>query len=266
MTLGEKITQLRTARQMSQGDLAERLEVSRQSVSKWETGSSIPDLDKLLRLSELFDVTLDDLVRDGEQPSTATPPQAETVSPLPEKFPARKIVGYILLGVGLLSAVLGLAVSLLLVGLGVYLVWCGLICLLVKKHAGLVIGWCTFLPWTYVLPLFTSARMAMVFHPAMYREGLRVQLVVAFGFWVILFLLVGLTVRNTRLRRHPLLFCGWVILSQCVGFIPIVFQPAGKALPAYRTVGWGTLALAAALVFWTGRCLYLHIRQSKNAP
>lgn len=263
MTLGEKITQLRTARQMSQGDLAERLEVSRQSVSKWETGSSIPDLDKLLRLGDLFGVTLDDLVRSGEQPP---PPQAETVSPLPEKFPARKIVGYILLGVGLLSVVLGLVAGLLLVCLGVYLVWCGLICLLVKKHPGLVIGWCTFLPCAYVLPSFTSSRMAMVFHPAVYREGLRVQLVVAFGFWVILFLLVGLTVRSTRLRRHPLLFCGWVILSQCVGFIPVIFQPAGKALLAYRTVGWGALVLTAALVFWTGRCLRLHFRQSKNSP
>ncbi len=40
MTLGEKILSLRTARDMSQDDLAEKLEVSRQSVSKWETGVS----------------------------------------------------------------------------------------------------------------------------------------------------------------------------------------------------------------------------------
>ena len=38
--------------------------VSRQSVSKWETGSSVPDLDKLVALSELFDVSLDTLVKD----------------------------------------------------------------------------------------------------------------------------------------------------------------------------------------------------------
>ncbi len=41
MTLGEKILSLRTARDMSQDDLAEKLEVSRQSVSKWETGDSL---------------------------------------------------------------------------------------------------------------------------------------------------------------------------------------------------------------------------------
>lgn len=45
-------------KRLSQGDLAEVLEVSRQSVSKWETDSSVPDLDKLIKLSQLFGVTL----------------------------------------------------------------------------------------------------------------------------------------------------------------------------------------------------------------
>ena len=48
MKLHEKIYTLRTAKNLSQGDLAEILDVSRQSVSKWETGASIPDLDKLI--------------------------------------------------------------------------------------------------------------------------------------------------------------------------------------------------------------------------
>ena len=46
---------------MSQGDLADRLEVSRQSVSKWETGQSVPDLDKIIKLADLFGVTVDEL-------------------------------------------------------------------------------------------------------------------------------------------------------------------------------------------------------------
>ena len=57
MTLGEKIARLRTDRGMSQGALAEALEVSRQSVSKWETDASIPELDKLVKLAKLFEVT-----------------------------------------------------------------------------------------------------------------------------------------------------------------------------------------------------------------
>ena len=61
MTLGQNIARLRTQKNLSQGDLADALEVSRQSVSKWETDASIPELDKLLRLAELFGVTLDEL-------------------------------------------------------------------------------------------------------------------------------------------------------------------------------------------------------------
>ena len=57
MTLGENIVRLRTQKSWSQGDLADALDISRQSVSKWETDASIPELDKLLKLSELFDVT-----------------------------------------------------------------------------------------------------------------------------------------------------------------------------------------------------------------
>ena len=72
MTLGENIVRLRTQKNWSQGDLADALDISRQSVSKWETDASIPELDKLLKLSELFDVTLDELVRGEEVPKTET--------------------------------------------------------------------------------------------------------------------------------------------------------------------------------------------------
>ena len=48
MTLGQRIYQLRTKMHLSQGDLADKLEVSRQSVSKWETDASVPELDKLV--------------------------------------------------------------------------------------------------------------------------------------------------------------------------------------------------------------------------
>ena len=66
MTLGKNIVRLRTKENLSQSDLADMLDVSRQSISKWETDTSIPELDKLLKLSELFGVTLDELVN-GEE-------------------------------------------------------------------------------------------------------------------------------------------------------------------------------------------------------
>ena len=62
MNLGENIYKFRSAANMSQTDLANALEVSRQSVSKWENNSAVPDLERLINMSKLFGVTLDELV------------------------------------------------------------------------------------------------------------------------------------------------------------------------------------------------------------
>ena len=62
MELSQKIYELRTGSGLSQLDLAEKLGVSRQSVSKWETGQAVPDLDKLIRLADLFGISVDELV------------------------------------------------------------------------------------------------------------------------------------------------------------------------------------------------------------
>ena len=72
MTLGERLARLRNQKGLSQDALAEALGVSRQSVSKWETDASIPELDKLVRLSGLFGVSLDELVS-GSSPAVPAP-------------------------------------------------------------------------------------------------------------------------------------------------------------------------------------------------
>ena len=64
MILADKIAQLRRQNGWSQEELAGRLNVSRQAVSKWEGGASIPDLDKILKMSALFNVTTDYLLKD----------------------------------------------------------------------------------------------------------------------------------------------------------------------------------------------------------
>ena len=63
MTLGKKIFNLRTAAHISQETLAEKLEVSRQSVSKWESGISFPEIEKLISISDYFHVSLDALLK-----------------------------------------------------------------------------------------------------------------------------------------------------------------------------------------------------------
>lgn len=60
--VAEQLKQLRVKHQLSQDALAEQLFISRQAISKWENGDTIPDLDNLVRLTEIFDVSLDELV------------------------------------------------------------------------------------------------------------------------------------------------------------------------------------------------------------
>lgn len=64
MILADKITALRKKAGWSQEELAEQLGVTRQSVSKWEGAQSVPDMDKVVQMSRLFDVTTDFLLKD----------------------------------------------------------------------------------------------------------------------------------------------------------------------------------------------------------
>lgn len=66
MRLGQKIADLRKKNNLSQEGLAEKMNVSRQAVSKWESEQSIPDIEKIVNLSELFGVTTDYLLKSGE--------------------------------------------------------------------------------------------------------------------------------------------------------------------------------------------------------
>ena len=87
MTMGERITALRKGRGMTQEQLAERLSVTRQSVSKWELDQSTPDVGFAVALCELFGVSLDYLIRGIELPpptaKEAPAPMAEQDAPKP---------------------------------------------------------------------------------------------------------------------------------------------------------------------------------------
>lgn len=66
MNLSMKIYELRKAHGMSQEQLAEKLNVSRQSISKWESGESSPEIERLIELSNVFDVSTDYLLKSSE--------------------------------------------------------------------------------------------------------------------------------------------------------------------------------------------------------
>ena len=82
MTFSEKISALRKQKGWSQEELAEKLMVTRQAVSKWESAQSMPDLDKLVQLSEALGVSTDYLLKDEQAQSAPVPATAEqTVMP-----------------------------------------------------------------------------------------------------------------------------------------------------------------------------------------
>ncbi|PEC46498.1 helix-turn-helix domain-containing protein [Priestia megaterium] len=66
MTLGEQLQKLRKEKKMSREELAGKMNVSRQAVYKWENNKGYPDIENLIKLSELYNVTLDELIK-GDQ-------------------------------------------------------------------------------------------------------------------------------------------------------------------------------------------------------
>ena len=66
MEFSEKLVTLRKAKELTQEQLAEKLGISRQSVSKWESGQAVPELEKIVALSAVFDVTTDYLLKSSE--------------------------------------------------------------------------------------------------------------------------------------------------------------------------------------------------------
>ncbi len=99
MNLAEKIYKLRTQQNLSQGDLADMLDVSRQSISKWETGNAVPELDKLMKMCDVFGVSLDELTDRTEEAPKKPAPITTTLS-------HSEILGYIMLIAALFAGIL----------------------------------------------------------------------------------------------------------------------------------------------------------------
>lgn len=66
MNFAEKLIALRKGRELTQEQLAEQLNVSRQSVSKWESGQVVPEVEKIVELSRVFDISIDHLLKPSE--------------------------------------------------------------------------------------------------------------------------------------------------------------------------------------------------------
>ena len=88
MEFNNKLYELRKQKGFSQEELASRLNVSRQTVSKWELGESSPDMEKLVAMSDLFGITLDELVLDkapARLESASAPAKSDIAGEIKEK-------------------------------------------------------------------------------------------------------------------------------------------------------------------------------------
>lgn len=74
MKFNEKLVMLRKQNNLSQEQLAEQLNVARQTASKWELGETTPEMDKLIKMSEIFKISLDELMKEETQGETVNDP------------------------------------------------------------------------------------------------------------------------------------------------------------------------------------------------
>lgn len=297
MKLGEKIYVYRTRRELSQGDLAELLEVSRQSVSKWETDVSVPELDKLVKLCEVFDITLDELVKGDpneceEMPdpsekieaiSQESQPEPSSVRPLPRSHtasaPWRKTAGLILMCCGavlfLLPAAFGFGVYGLI--LATPFVLCGGVCLIFKRHIGLWCAWvvyhCVAVYLGYATGTYPFSFLAYIRYYEL-LQGVTVHIIVSFVMFCGLAALVALTVWTFRDSVLPFTVKRIVACSVVGGLlvalyvVPAIFMVASGRYGdagAARLTGYlmnFTVYIKWGIITWLLTVFVPHIRNS----
>ena len=127
MEFNHKLYELRKQKGLSQEELANKLNVSRQTVSKWELGDSTPDMEKLIGLSDLFDISLDELVLGKEaKAETQEAKTMDIVHAVEEKVltPENKKVAK--KGIKIAMMILGVIVVVDVISLVIYFLFCGM--------------------------------------------------------------------------------------------------------------------------------------------
>lgn len=226
MDLGERLYQLRKARNLSQGEVADALGVSRQSVSKWENNTSVPELDKLVKLGELFGLTLDELVKGEAAPAPAG--RLEQSRPASGPAGGRRIAAIVLLVCGGVGSLL--FCTTLLIYLTLWLVLAGLLCWHVQEHLGLCLG-LSF--WMFLVVYFQVTSILSpwnVLIPAVYRAYPPSYILLDWLLLLPLLLFLGLAVRAAwrRFDRPALLRLGLAVglfaVVRAVALLPPLFH------------------------------------------
>lgn len=106
MKFNEKLIKLRKEMGLSQEELGNKLNVARQTVSKWELGETTPEMDKLIKMSEIFNITLDELIKDKNNDENINNTNSQKLAGLVIK---------ILKGLGIFLIVIAIAVVFLMI-------------------------------------------------------------------------------------------------------------------------------------------------------
>ncbi len=291
MELGERILRLRGEKNLSQEALADALGVSRQSVSKWENGVSVPELDKLVQMGELFGVSLDELIKGEAAKSPEAPEAARAVPDGGSRTGGgtRRITGVLLLCFGALTALL-----LFCLGGGLFsllcaspFLACGIICLTLRRRLGL---WCAWAVWLCV-ELYLRWATGLDWRPILLThlwtpEMNYVRLVIAWIMALVPVLLIFCTVRSFRDARAPFggkppaclgawaaVLAVWLLRGAAERLLWSLQSTSGpisyelrEALFFWSHVpgDWLIAALLCAALIWT--LAFLKQRQKRGAP
>lgn len=196
MTIGQRISDLRRKYSYSQEYVAEKLDVSRQAVSKWEQDQAAPDTYNLIVLAELFHVTVEYLaVGKIEEP-------APEEKQLPQsKMPMQKIIGLILLGAGLLAMILGVLLSETLILFSLWLLAGGTLCLTVRRNLPLAMLWTGIVILGVTASFLGRGWLLSFYYFLQYPYAINVGMMISFVFWIALVVAVVWTVCKVILAR-----------------------------------------------------------------
>ena len=257
MTLGEKIFRFRTDKNLSQGDLSDILGVSRQSVSKWENDAAIPDLDKIIKLAEVFGITIDELVK-GDFTVSSKPegPKSTVTTKNESTFPPRKIVGTVLFSLSLIITFIcfvigGLEGILSGILFSAPLILCGAVCFVFKKNVGLWCAWAVFFAVDMFLRMATGTSSSVIFNfQALLfyiRGGEFIRLLLSFAQFAAIVSLISVTVLRfwkipLEKKKLPIIF--WTVYA-AMKIAYAIFA----ASPLYKEVMHDLLAYAEIWMF-----------------
>ena len=223
MKLCEQIYKFRCEKKLSQSELAEALDVSRQSVSKWETGAAVPELSKLMLMSELFGVSLDELVKGKEETGYnadgASDHDRHEAPLIYQRREGRITAGYFLVFFGGFALLLLTALGGFLAGLvfSVPLFLCALICFTCRRRAGLWCAWLIYWCVNIYLRIATGISSSAWVRYIEFNADMTVQTIVSLIMFAVEIGMVASTVisfGNVRFdlsRKSVELLCGGIV-------------------------------------------------------